>query len=349
MASLGTSILNAMIAIGIIFIPGFSRLARAATEVVLREQYVEAARTMGMGHGRIILREILPNIIAPLLVEAAVAFSYAILLESALSFLGLGAQPPEPSWGNMINTGRGFMSQAPMARHRAGHGDLLRGAGLQSPRRRPARHPRSAHEGLTMAASRNHQKAGATPTLSIEGLSIEFARPGGIDGVVDAVSLDVWPGEIVGSHRRIGQRQDAHVPCRTADAAAQGTDRRGKDPAQANAPSLSFRNARCASFAATAWRSFRRMPCESLNPTLRSADQVGEPARTAPRHLDAARRLPRRSPAARRSTSAEPQMRARRVPAPVLRRHAAAGDDCHGACACSPTPDRRRDRPPRST
>lgn len=113
MASLGTSIFNAMIAIGIVFIPGFSRLARAATEVVLREQYVEAARAIGMGHGRILFREILPNILAPLLVEAAIAFSYAILLESALSFLGLGAQPPEASWGNMLNTGRGFMSQAP--------------------------------------------------------------------------------------------------------------------------------------------------------------------------------------------------------------------------------------------
>jgi peptide/nickel transport system permease protein len=114
MASLGTSILNAMIAIGIVFIPGFSRLARAATEVVLREQYVEAARALGMSHGRILFREILPNIVAPLLVEAAVAFSYAILLESALSFLGLGAQPPEPTWGNMLNTGRGFMAQSAM-------------------------------------------------------------------------------------------------------------------------------------------------------------------------------------------------------------------------------------------
>ena len=113
MASLGTSIFNAMIAIGIVFIPGFSRLARAAAEVVLREQYVEAARAVGMSHGRMIFREILPNILAPLLVEAAVAFSYAILLESALSFLGLGAQPPDPSWGNMLNTGPGFMSQAP--------------------------------------------------------------------------------------------------------------------------------------------------------------------------------------------------------------------------------------------
>ncbi len=113
MASLGTSVLNAMIAIGIVFIPGFARLARVATMQVLRQQYVDAARTIGMSDGRILLREILPNVITPVLVEAAVAFSYAVILESALSFLGLGAQPPEPSWGNMINTGRGFMERAP--------------------------------------------------------------------------------------------------------------------------------------------------------------------------------------------------------------------------------------------
>jgi peptide/nickel transport system permease protein len=113
MAILGTSILNAMLAIGIIFIPGFSRLARAATNGVLRHQYVDAARTIGMGDARILVREIFPNVVTPLLVEAAVAFAYAVLLESALSFLGLGAQPPEPSWGNMLNAGRGFMAQAP--------------------------------------------------------------------------------------------------------------------------------------------------------------------------------------------------------------------------------------------
>lgn len=113
MASLGTSLVNAMAAIGIIFIPGFSRLARAATQGVLRQQYIEAARTLGMSDGRLLLREILPNVITPLIVEAMAAFGYAVLLESSLSFLGLGAQPPEPSWGNMLNTGRGFMTQAP--------------------------------------------------------------------------------------------------------------------------------------------------------------------------------------------------------------------------------------------
>ncbi len=113
MAVLGTSILNAMAAIGIIFIPGFSRLARAATQEVLRQQYIEAAHTIGMSDLRILGREILPNVITPLFVEAMAAFAYAVLLESSLSFLGLGAQPPDPSWGNMLNTGRGFMDQAP--------------------------------------------------------------------------------------------------------------------------------------------------------------------------------------------------------------------------------------------
>ena len=79
----------------------------------MQQQYIEAARAIGMSHLRILVREILPNVVTPLLVEAAVAFAYAVLLESALSFLGLGAQPPDPSWGNMLNTGRGFMAQAP--------------------------------------------------------------------------------------------------------------------------------------------------------------------------------------------------------------------------------------------
>ena len=166
MASLGTNILNAMLAIGIVFIPGFARLARASTEVVLREQYVEAARALGMSHARIIFREILPNIVAPLLVEAAVAFSYAILLESALSFLGLGAQPPDPSWGNMLNTGRGFMSQAPWLSIVPGHGHLPDRARLQPPRRRAARHARSTFAGLGVDALRMHRKDHGIPTLA---------------------------------------------------------------------------------------------------------------------------------------------------------------------------------------
>jgi peptide/nickel transport system permease protein len=112
MAALGTSTFNAMMAIGIIFIPGFSRLARVSTLAVLRQNYLEVAHAIGMTRRRIIVREILPNVMTPLLVEAMVAFAYAAILEAALSFLGLGAQPPEPSWGNMLNEGRSFVYQA---------------------------------------------------------------------------------------------------------------------------------------------------------------------------------------------------------------------------------------------
>jgi peptide/nickel transport system permease protein len=102
-----------MVAIGIIFIPIFARVARASTLVVVKNQYVEAARAIGLSDLAIMLREVLPNALAPILVQTTLAISYAIILEAALSFLGLGAQPPAPSWGSMLNFGRGYMAFAP--------------------------------------------------------------------------------------------------------------------------------------------------------------------------------------------------------------------------------------------
>ena len=114
MASLGTSVLNAMIAIGIIFIPGFSRLARASTNTVLRQSYIDAARCIGMGDLRIIGARDPAQHRGPARWSRPPSPSPTpCCSKSALSFLGLGAQPPEPSWGNMLNTGRGFMEQAP--------------------------------------------------------------------------------------------------------------------------------------------------------------------------------------------------------------------------------------------
>jgi ABC-type dipeptide/oligopeptide/nickel transport system permease subunit len=80
---------------------------------VLKNQYIEAARAVGMSTTRIVLSELLPNIVPPLLVQATQLLAFAVLLEAALSFLGIGAQPPQPSWGNMLDAGRGFMAQAP--------------------------------------------------------------------------------------------------------------------------------------------------------------------------------------------------------------------------------------------
>ncbi len=113
LAVLGPSLANVMVAIGIIFIPIFVRVTRAAGLVIAQEQYVEASRASGASGLRIMLRHVLPNAMAPLLVQTTLAISYAILSEAGLSFLGLGAQPPEPSWGSMLASGRGFMMFAP--------------------------------------------------------------------------------------------------------------------------------------------------------------------------------------------------------------------------------------------
>jgi len=112
-AFLGPSLLNAMIAIGVSQTPIFARLTRGQVLTVKHEDYIEAARAVGNPHHRIVLRHILPNIVPPLLVQATLAAAAAIIAEASLSFLGLGQQPPDPSWGSMLNTAKNFISQAP--------------------------------------------------------------------------------------------------------------------------------------------------------------------------------------------------------------------------------------------
>lgn len=114
MATLGSSTQNAMIAIGIIFIPGFARFARALTRTVMLEQFIAYARCTGVPFLRVLTCDVLPNVLPGLAVQAMVGIGYAVTLESALSFLGLGTQPPTPTWGNMIDAGRGFMSRQPL-------------------------------------------------------------------------------------------------------------------------------------------------------------------------------------------------------------------------------------------
>ncbi len=110
---LGPSRTNAMIAIGVVYAPAFARVMRAAVLEVLGRPFVEAARALGAGGIRIMLRHLLPNVVAPLIVMVTVYLSTAILSEAALSFLGLGTQPPEPSWGSMLNTSRTYMELQP--------------------------------------------------------------------------------------------------------------------------------------------------------------------------------------------------------------------------------------------
>jgi peptide/nickel transport system permease protein len=109
---LGPTRTNAMIAIGVSITPMFARVVRAAVLETMSLPFVESARALGASPSRVIGRHILPNILAPLIVLVTVYLATAILTEAALSFLGLGTQPPEASWGNMLNEARGYVSQS---------------------------------------------------------------------------------------------------------------------------------------------------------------------------------------------------------------------------------------------
>ncbi|MEZ5661737.1 MAG: ABC transporter permease [Burkholderiaceae bacterium] len=112
-AFLGPSLTNAMIAIGVSSTPVFVRLTRGQALNAKVENYIEAARAIGNGPIAIAVRHILPNIIAPLIVQTTLAIASAIIAEASLSFLGLGQQPPDPSWGSMLNTAKNYMDNAP--------------------------------------------------------------------------------------------------------------------------------------------------------------------------------------------------------------------------------------------
>ncbi|MDA8410535.1 MAG: ABC transporter permease [Treponema sp.] len=113
MAVLGEKTWNVIIAIGIVYIPQFARISRGAILGVKTNDFVRAARSNGASSSFILFRHLLPNIIVPIIVQISLSLSVAILLESSLSFLGLGVQPPAPSWGNMLSSARKVMVIAP--------------------------------------------------------------------------------------------------------------------------------------------------------------------------------------------------------------------------------------------
>jgi peptide/nickel transport system permease protein len=112
-AFLGPSLQNAMIAIGISAVPVFIRVARAQTLIVCTEDYIAAARSQGLGDLAILTGQVLPNVLAPVVVQATLTMAVAVLAEASLAFLGLGQLPPAPSWGSMLDVARQFLGEAP--------------------------------------------------------------------------------------------------------------------------------------------------------------------------------------------------------------------------------------------
>jgi len=112
-AFLGPSLINAMLAIGIAALPTFLRLARGTALALTAEEFVVSARALGCTRLRVAVRHVLPNMLPPLLVQSSLTVAAAIIAEASLSFLGLGQQPPAPSWGSMLNAAQRYLSQAP--------------------------------------------------------------------------------------------------------------------------------------------------------------------------------------------------------------------------------------------
>ncbi|MCA1951544.1 MAG: ABC transporter permease [Hyphomicrobiales bacterium] len=110
---LGPGLVEAVVAIGLFNVPVFARLARGAALQVMRRDYIRAARLAGAGPARILLRHVVPNIAGLMIVQASVQFAVAILAEASLSYLGLGTQPPAPSWGRMLSDAQTFMARQP--------------------------------------------------------------------------------------------------------------------------------------------------------------------------------------------------------------------------------------------
>ncbi len=197
----GTTTLIPLLAV--VYLPGFVRVAYAGTLSVRTQNYVEAMRVLGAGRARIMLRTILPNIGGPILVQVSLAIAAAILLESGLSFLGLGVVPPAPSWGGMIASARATMAQAPLLLLwpcLALSGTVLAFNALCDTVRDavdPQRVPRRRGAARVLDALAPGLVAASGPVLDLCGLTIEIETPAGTVCPVRDVSLQVHPGEIL--------------------------------------------------------------------------------------------------------------------------------------------------------
>jgi peptide/nickel transport system permease protein len=112
-AVLGAGLTGVLIALGVVYTPTFARLVRGQVLAIKAREYVEAARALGAPGWHVAWRHVMPNAATPVVVQASLSVAFAILAEASLSFLGLGIQPPQASWGSMINAGRGYLQQAP--------------------------------------------------------------------------------------------------------------------------------------------------------------------------------------------------------------------------------------------
>ena len=189
-AILGPGLMNAMLAVAVVVLPHYVRITRAAVIAEMSKDYVTAARASGAGALRLMFSEVLPNCAAPLIVQASLGVSTAILDAAALGFLGLGAQPPSPEWGTMLADAREFVLRAWWVVTFPGPDDPAHRARVQPARRRPARRARSEAEALECAADGTARNRGPRTSNSRPRAACMHA--------VDGVSLSLDEGDVLG-------------------------------------------------------------------------------------------------------------------------------------------------------
>ena len=271
-AYLGQSILNLTLILGVLSIPAFMRVARAATLTLARREFVIAAQALGATHARILLRELLPNVILPLLAFFLLGVAVTIVVEGALSFLGLGVPPPISSWGSMIGEGRESLEIAPRLAFLPAIGDVPHRAFLQ-PRRR---HAAGAHRSAAGRAVTDHA------LLSVEDV---VGRP------ADAARQSARGGS-GRSHRRrrpdarrrrrIRLRQDHAVARDPATAAEEGKALRPRDVRRPG-PACALDREKLRKLRGRSLAVVFQDPMTSLNPVLTIGTQLIE---TLQEHLE---------------------------------------------------------------
>ncbi len=203
-AVFGNSLVNAMLALGLVFSPSFVRLARAETLRVRHDNFIVAARLLDYPTARILGRHVLPNVVPPLIVQAFLSFSFALLAQSGLAFLGIGVRPPAPAWGSMLADSTTFMAAHPLLVLPPGLaialtalaaslvGDGIRDSLGTGVRARPKRVPRVA----PVVVSGEAPATGAT--LEVRDLTVGYRTDDGWVDILSSVSLNVHPGQTLG-------------------------------------------------------------------------------------------------------------------------------------------------------
>jgi oligopeptide/dipeptide ABC transporter ATP-binding protein len=304
-ALLGADVNDAAIAIAIVFIPGFVRLLRGEVIAVREEAYIESARSLGATSRRLIGRHVMPNVASPIIIQLALSLGFALLAEAGLSFLGVGEQPPTPSWGGMLQEGFQFINSSPWALIFPGLAIMLSvlsfnlvADGLRDSlgRERPAgsspvageREGRRFGLGRFAAASRQAAppvEAASAALLEVEHLRVEFLTRGGWLPVMEDASFSVQRGQTLGLVGESGSGK-------TVSALAV----MGLLPAKVSrvSGSIRFEGQELTSISPARLRQLRgnemamifQEPMTSLNPAYTVGNQIAEQVRT---HLDISR------------------------------------------------------------